>query len=92
MKPPPMIDGAKVLWWAWSGDEPFGEHYGDEGDDRWVHGFAVCQYESGQFYRFSCNRHWECVNDTDAASIEKAKASIPMNYDESRIVWQPYAP
>ena len=22
--PPPMLDGAHVLWWAWSGDVPFG--------------------------------------------------------------------
>ena len=90
MKPPSELDGARVLWWSWSGREPYGEH-GTEGEDRWVHGFAVCRYEeNGSIYRFSCNKHWEVVNDADCDTEEQAKASIPMNYDETRVKWQAF--
>jgi len=89
-QPPPILDGAKVLWWAWSGENPFGILEGAEGDDRFVHGFAVCQYESGSIYRFTCNKHWEVVQDADYASVEKAKAGIPLNYDASRVKWIVY--
>ena len=85
MKPPQYLDGAEVLWWAWSGSEPYGLH-GDEP----VHGFAVCKYASGQIYRFSCNRVWQTVNDMDHATEVEAKADIPSNYDESRVQWSPY--
>jgi hypothetical protein len=79
-----MIDNARVLWWAWAGDEPFG-FCGDIP----VYGFAVCRYDSGELYRFSCNREWETVNDLDHDDEETAKRSIPMNYLASahRIVW-----
>ena len=87
-QPPPMLDGARVLWWAWSGEVPFGELYGAEGDDRLIHGFAVCQYETGKIYRFTCNKNWDVVQDMDHRSIEEAKADIPSQYDASRVVWQ----
>ena len=82
MEPPKTIDGAEVLWWAWSGIDPFGLH-GDEP----VHGFAVCRYETGELYRFSCNRRWETVNDMDHTTVEEAKADIPANYDNTRVRW-----
>jgi nuclear transport factor 2 (NTF2) superfamily protein len=75
-----------VLWWAWSGEEPFGLMSNEA-----VHGFAVCQYDSGQIYRFSCNSRWEVVNDMDHANEDSAKADIPLNYDESRVEWRRYA-
>jgi hypothetical protein len=81
--PPSKIDGANVLWWAWSGGEPFGLH-SNEG----VHGFAVCQYDTGEVYRFSCNSRWEVVNDMIHDNEESAKADIPLNYDESRVEWR----
>lgn len=80
MSPPDSIDGAEVLWWAWSGDEPFG-FCGDEP----VHGFAVCQYSSGELYRFSCNRKWQTLNDALHTDIEQAKAEIPSQYDAGRV-------
>ena len=85
--PPPMLDGARVLWWAWSGETPFGEVYGAPEEQRWVHGFAVCRYDSGEIYRFSCSRRWEVV-DMDHATEDEAKADIPANYDASRVTWQ----
>ena len=83
--PPPTIDNARVLWWASAGDEPFG-FCGDTP----VHGFVVCRYgDGGPFYRFSCDREWETVNDSDHEDEEDAKRSIPMNYLASahRVVW-----
>jgi hypothetical protein len=85
MKPPKTIDQAKVLWWAWSGEVPFGLN-GDEP----VHGFAVCRYADGQLYRLSCDRNWATVNDLDHATEEEAKANIPTNYDASRVQWVRY--
>jgi hypothetical protein len=88
--PPPTLDGARVLWWAWSGEVPFGEMPGAEGDDRLVYGFAVCRYDSGAHYRFTCNKHWQVVQDMDHADAEEAKAGIPTQYDVARVVWQQY--
>ena len=79
-----MIDGARVLWWAWSGEEPFGHSSGVE-----IYGFAICRYDSGALYRFSCDRDWQTVNDEDHADESEAKAATPMNYLPSagRIHW-----
>ena len=89
--PPPILDGARVLWWAWSGDVPFGEMPGAPEPDRWIHGFAICRYDSGSTYRFSCNRYWEVVQDEDCGdsvdAVEGAKARIPLQYDRSRVNW-----
>lgn len=86
MKPPPaMIDNARVLWWAWAGDKPFGFC-----SDVPVYGFAVCRYDAGgPFYRFSCDREWETVNDSDHGDEDEAKHSIPTNYQASvnRVAW-----
>jgi hypothetical protein len=73
--PPATIDGARVLWWAWAGEEPFG-FCGDVP----VYGFAVCRYESGTRYRFSCDENWETVNDAVHQDEAEAKTAIPANY------------
>lgn len=73
--PPREIDGAKVLWWAWSGGEPFGYC-----SDAAIHGFAVCRYPNGQLYRFSCNEHWETENDAPCDDEGSAMSSLPLNY------------
>jgi hypothetical protein len=83
--PPPQLDGADVLWWAWSDDRPFGAISGEA-----VHGFAVCRYDKGKLYRFSCGRNWEVLNDMDHEDEKSAKADIPHNYDASRVEWHPY--
>jgi hypothetical protein len=78
------MDAARVLWWAWAGDAPFG-FCGDVP----VYGFAICRYDSGKLYRFSCDRNWETVNDSDHEDEETAKRSIPANYLSAadRIIW-----
>lgn len=91
-QPPPILDNAQVLWWVWSGEIPFGELPGEVGDDRMIHGFAVCRYENGKIYRFSCDKNWQVRQDVDCASEEEAKGSIPISqYEVSRIIWQPWA-
>ena len=87
MNPPQVLDGARVLWWAWAGEVPFGELPGTQGDDLRVYGFAVCQYATGQLYRFTCNKHWEVMQDMDHSNEEDAKADIPGQYDADRVVW-----
>jgi hypothetical protein len=90
-KPPPLLDGAKVLWWATSGETPFGELPGAPDEDRLIFGFAVCKYESGAIYRFTCNKRWEVVQDSDHRTEDEAKAAIPMNHDASRVHWISYS-
>lgn len=88
--PPATLDGARVLWWAWAGEFPFGELPGAEGDDRFVYGFAVCRYESGRYYRFTCNKHWEVAQDQYHDDEESALADIPRQYAVRRVVWRRY--
>ncbi len=85
--PPRMLDGAVVRCWAWSERTPFFV-MPDGGDGIPIHGLAICQYESGQIYRFSCDKDWEVVNDTDYESIEQAKGVQSTQYDSSSVRWQ----
>jgi hypothetical protein len=82
MEPPKSIDGAEVLCWAWSGNEPFGLC-----GDIPIHGFAVCRYASGSLYRFSCDRDWESVNDSPQDTLEQAMSATPLNYRGAMIRW-----
>jgi len=86
-KPPDTIDGAKVLWWAWADEGPFG-FCGDVE----IHGLAICRYKSGIVYRFSCDRDWQTVNDSPHRDEEQAKTALPQNYSASadRIHWHRY--
>jgi hypothetical protein len=89
MKPPEFLDGARVLEWAWSGDQPFGYMKDDTGQPVFaIHGQAICQYD-GQtgFYRFTCDKNWEVVNDSDCDSVEEAKDSAEQMYRVSRSHW-----
>lgn len=86
--PPPRIDGARVLEWAWSVD-PFGEILDAEGRlAAVVHGLALCRYdESSQIYRFSCDGNWDCQQDALYESIDEAKAHLPAQYRRVEPVW-----
>jgi hypothetical protein len=88
MKPPPYIDGALVLEWAWS-DVPFGEVlFADRTVAATIHGLALCQYEGSKtIYRFSCNASWETEQDSEYASIEDAKAQLPRQYQQVSAHW-----
>jgi hypothetical protein len=87
MKPPPeFIDSARVLMWAWSGSIPFGS-VGNTPEDR-VFGLAICQCEnSGNVYRFSCDKNWEVVQDAAYRSVEEAIRLLPDQYRNVKADW-----
>ncbi|MBS1795116.1 MAG: hypothetical protein JSS81_14755 [Acidobacteria bacterium] len=88
-KPPQEIDGAKVLFWAWSGPVPFG-FVGDEKDPlaAKIFGLAICRYEgSEQVYRFSCDENWETQQDAFYDSAEQAIDELPDQYKNVRADW-----
>lgn len=89
MHPPTEIDGAQVLEWAWS-ELPFGEVSDTEGGNAIpIHGLAVCQYEGdSEVYRFSCDLHWETVQDEMYESVEQAKAELPDQYRQVSAIWR----
>jgi hypothetical protein len=81
--PPALIDGARVLEWAWS-ETPFGE-VGDIA----IHGLALCQYDgSTQVYRFSCDAAWSCQQDALYDSVEEAKQALPAQYRRVEAEWR----
>jgi hypothetical protein len=81
MKPPPQIDGADVLEWAWS-EAPFGYVRFDSGSPAAaIHGLALCRYRGSEgVYRFSCNASWEVEQDACYPSLDAAKALLPEQY------------
>jgi hypothetical protein len=84
-KPPSEIDGAKVLYWAWSSSTPFGIVYGIPDE---IYGLAICQYrDSNEFYRFSCNKNWETQQDGLYDSVEQAMEYLPAQYRNVKAVW-----
>jgi len=90
MRPPPQIDGADVVLWAWSGPAPFFEMpSSDGGSSVPIHGLAVCRYpEGGAVYRFSCSRTWETENDSPYKSVEDAAGGESAQYDVRSVQWQ----
>ncbi|MEJ2425947.1 MAG: hypothetical protein P8101_16115 [Candidatus Thiodiazotropha sp.] len=93
MKPPKEIDGARVLEWAWSGDEPFGVVMYSGGSDvsAEIYGLAICQYsDSSVIYRFSCDKNWETEQDGDYSSINEAKSLLPEQYKNVPVQWVKY--
>ena len=86
--PPPKIDGATVVEYAWS-DSPFGLL--TDSNDKVVvqiHGLALCQYAgSSDIYRFSCDEKWESEQDSIYYSIDDAKNQLPKQYTNAPIEW-----
>ena len=91
-KPPKEIDGAKVLEWAWSGDEPFGFVRLQSGEvAAEIFGLAICKYpDSDTIYRFSCGNEWEAEQDSGYSSISDAKKHLPEQYKSIEAQWQKY--
>ncbi len=91
-KPPETIDNAEVLYWAWSGDVPFGVvNYTDGSIAAEIFGLAICQYkESSTIYRFSCDKEWETEHDSDYRSIEEAMDQLPEQYQKVAVKWCKY--
>ena len=86
IKPPPaMIDGARVVEWAWSGAHPFGSVAGAGCAE--VFGLAIARYDNLQIYRFSCDSRWHPLEDAIYNSIEEAKAQLPDSYRNAPACW-----
>src|SRR5271163_320580 len=69
MEPPDFVDGARVIKWAWSGQQPFGfVPYEDSTEREEIYGLAICRYDGSTskepIYRFSCDKNWETVQDS----------------------------
>ena len=91
-KPEPIIDGAKVLYWAWSGEEPFG-WVGDPNDPEAVaiFGLAIARYDNDEHvYRFSCDANWETAQDGLYDTTEEAIEWLPDQYKKISASWQKY--
>lgn len=85
-RPPKEIDGAKVLFWAWSGSMPFGRV-----SDIEIYGLALCQYENTEdVYRFSCDEDWETQQDDVYSSVQEAKESLPTQYKNVEAEWKAF--
>lgn len=85
MQPPNEIDGARVIEWAWSGDGPFGEVPG--ADDSEIYGLAIATYDDIEFYRFSCDKNWNTVQDALYDSVAAAKDQLPDQYRNVVAEW-----
>jgi hypothetical protein len=91
-KPPSKIDGAQVLYWAWSGDLPFG-WIGTDTNPKVVaiFGLVIAQYDnSSVIYRFSCTKNWETEQDADYTSVQEAMDQLPEQYREVSVEWKRY--
>ncbi len=89
MKPPAKIDNAKVLYWAWSGDAPFGVVKHPNGEiAREIYGLALCQYAgSDEVYRLSCDAHWESQQDSVYGSVQEVMDELPAQYRQVAAHW-----
>ena len=84
-EPPAEIDGARVIEWAWSGDQPFGDVLGAQSPR--IFGLAIATYNDKQFYRFSCDANWETQQDGLYDSIDEAKNQLPDHYRNVEANW-----
>lgn len=85
MQPPNKIDGARVIEWAWSGDDPFGEVPGTVHPE--IYGLAIATYDDIVFYRFSCDRNWNTVQDALHDYVAAAKDQLPDQYRNVVAKW-----
>ena len=90
MRPPPQIDGADVVLWAWSEPAPFFVMpYSDGSPGIPIHGLAICRYpKTGTIYKFSYNSEWETQNDSAWDTVESATSGESGQYDVRSVQWQ----
>ena len=89
IEPPDYIDGAKLIKWAWSGQEPFYRIYSEDRTEfEEIYGLAICQYEkSNSVYHFSCDQEWETIQDAPYNNVDKAVHSLPNQYRNKETIW-----
>ena len=85
---PEFLDGAQVIYWAWS-DPPFFVMPSADGmTGVAINGLAICRYDKGPIYRFSCNAEWNVENDLDFDTAEAAMSGLSGQYDVHKVKWQ----
>jgi hypothetical protein len=83
-RPPPELDGAKVLRWAISKRGAF-HHIGNTA----VAAMAICQYTgSGELYLFKCTADWSVIGDWDCKSIDEGMGIAAQHSSGERLVWK----
>lgn len=88
--PPSSIDGADVLFFAWSGATPF-FIMPDGGAGRRIFGLAICEYQRHHgVYSFSCDEQWETQNDMLLRTAEEALYERSSQFDRSAVQWINY--
>lgn len=91
MRPPHQLDGAKVLYWAWSGNQPFGDMpFTDGSVASEIYGFAISIYDGGTIYWFSCDRQWEVQNDDPYTTPQQAMEANYPQYSNRPVHWIKY--
>ena len=90
IEPPNYLDGAKVIKWAWSGQQPFGfVGYENSPERDEIYGLAICKYDHEEgIYRFSCDRNWEVVQDGFYDTVENAIKQLPDQYKNVEADWR----
>jgi hypothetical protein len=75
--PPPVIDGARVLWWADTAGIARTDACTFREGDRDQTSFAALAIarddDASGCYLFLCDDQWETQNDTDHRTIEEAR-------------------
>lgn len=92
-QPPPVLGGAEVICWAWSGSKPFGIFPTASrrlDDATYTYGLAACRTQDGLAYLFSCDSRWNTVGDTMYDSVEDAIDDLPDQFKEVEAHWQTY--
>ena len=92
MEPPDYLDGAKVIKWAWSGQQPFGFVANEDGtESEEIYGLAICRYDNSTskepICRFSCDKNWEVVQDSIYDTVENAIRRLPDQYRNEEANW-----
>lgn len=90
--PPDYLDGARVIKWAWSGQQPFGIVACEDGtESSEIYGLAICRYDGSTnrepIYRFSCDKNWEVVQDSIYDTVENAIRRLPDQYRNEEANW-----
>lgn len=87
-KPPAEVLAPEVLWWAWSGDEPFGlaRQEDDARSPIDVYGLAIYATPYSVVQAFY-DRNWEIQDCVPCDSVEAARQSIPERYKNAPVNW-----
>ena len=77
---PDYLDGAKVLEYTGKGHFGFFTDYDENNDpvEKEICYFAICRYEGGGFYVFSCDSRFDVLTDSCLDTVKQCKESHPL--------------